>query len=673
MPSRKQTFAPQVRSFDLARSSINEEARTVEVVFSTETAEVERWFGVEILDHSPKSVRMKRLQNSAPFLLDHDSRNQIGVVESASIDGKEGRATIRFSKSARADEVFQDVLDGIRSKVSVGYRVHEVKLEKSDKRSGKDTYRVSDWEPFEISMVSIPADDSAGVRSEDQANQSIFGQRAASLSTHIIMENTATETEGRAAETEDNKPKVPVVENTPAKTEDGNRSMKNESTPAPAAPSAAEIEARAKAMAGEEIERRENIRAIGELAQRNDADIAKAIKEGISADDFKLRVFDEMAKANPAYSVARGEDKGDKPEVGTRSYLNQKWGESAVRALAARGKQIELPNYAQADTSNRTYVGGSVVPFHRSLTGVLTLGDVVKLDVGIGAPIIDETIVSTPELSVFPVDTILGDTISLSVQVGNPSVSFRIANNGTDSKKGVFESRIFQTAILDEYIEVDINGVLNASKDPARLLSAEAASVTKAVMKHMAYQSWYAGTAQASADDNAFPGLLAQSSTAATHVVDATGSTAKTSVWILELGQYQLDHIYGNGTTLNFGEDWIETDGTGANGKKMRVLQNWISGRFAPRLANKNAAIRIKNIGTDSGKGLTDLLLSQALEKARELGMNPNAIMGTPRSFGQLQRSRTTYSPIGAPAQLPQEYEGIPLYATINLSNAETV
>jgi hypothetical protein len=74
------TFAPQVRSFDLSRASINEDARTVEVTFSTETDEVQRWFGTEILDHKPKSVRMKRLNNSAPLLLDPNSRDQVGVI-----------------------------------------------------------------------------------------------------------------------------------------------------------------------------------------------------------------------------------------------------------------------------------------------------------------------------------------------------------------------------------------------------------------------------------------------------------------------------------------------------------------------------------------------------------------------------------------------------------------
>lgn len=667
MASIKQTLAPQVRSFDLSRGSINEDARTVDVVFSTEAAEVERWFGVEILDHSPESVRMGRLQNKAALLLNHDSREQVGVVETASLNGKEGIATVRFSKSSKGEEAYQDVRDGIKTKISVGYRVHELKLESSDKKRGVDTYRVTDWEPFEISFVSVPADDSAGIRSEDNSNQSIFGTRAASLSTLVTMENPINEPEGRADNPEDKKPLVPVVENKP--TPAASRAL----DPVPAVPSAADIEARAKAMAGEEIERRESIRAIGDLSGRSKEDVAKAIKEGISEDDYKLRVFEDMANANPAYSVARGEETASKPEIGTRSYLNQKWGESALRALGSRVKGVTLPEYRENDTSSRVYVGGSVTPFHRSMTGVLTLGDVAKSDSGIGAPIIDETIVSTPELSVFPVDTIIGDTVSLSVQVGNPTVAFRIANNGTDSKKGVFESRVFQTAIIDEYIEVDINGVLNAAKDPARLLSSHAASVTKAVMDHMVYQSWYAGTNQAGADTDAAPGILAQSATNSNHVVDATGTTAPTSIWFLELGLYSLDHIYGNNTTLNFGEDWIETDGTGANGKKLRVLQNWISGRFAPRLANKNAAIRIKNVSTDSGKGATDTLMAKAMEKAVSLGMRPNAIFMTPRSQYQLQASRTTYNPAGLPAPLPQEYEGVPIYGSINLSNAETV
>ena len=84
-------------------------------------------------------------------------------MEKAKIDrDKIGRAVVRFSKSARAEEIFQDVLDGIRTKISVGYMVHDVVLESRSDEEGS-TYRVMSWEPLEISSVSIPADVSVGV------------------------------------------------------------------------------------------------------------------------------------------------------------------------------------------------------------------------------------------------------------------------------------------------------------------------------------------------------------------------------------------------------------------------------------------------------------------------------------------------------------------------------
>lgn len=150
------------REFTLDRAAVDEEARTVSISFSSEYP-VERWFGNEILDHSPSSVNLGRLQDGAPLLLGHDWRDQIGVVETASVGAdKIGRATVRFGKSARAQEIFQDVVDGIRSKISVGYRIDEMVLEKQDKEKG-DTYRATRWTPHEISIVPVPADPSVGV------------------------------------------------------------------------------------------------------------------------------------------------------------------------------------------------------------------------------------------------------------------------------------------------------------------------------------------------------------------------------------------------------------------------------------------------------------------------------------------------------------------------------
>lgn len=155
------------RTASFERDTMNAETRTVALSFSSETP-VDRWYGREILDHSQGSVRMERISDGAPLLLQHDPAEQVGVIESARIDGdRKGRATVRFSRSSRGEEIMQDVKDGIRSKVSVGYMVHKADLE--SRAEDVETYRITDWEPFEVSLVSIPADVSVGVgRSQEQ-------------------------------------------------------------------------------------------------------------------------------------------------------------------------------------------------------------------------------------------------------------------------------------------------------------------------------------------------------------------------------------------------------------------------------------------------------------------------------------------------------------------------
>jgi HK97 family phage major capsid protein len=154
------------REFELDRATVDDKARTVELSFSSESP-VERWFGVEILDHSPSSVDLSRLNAGGALLMDHSTRDQVGVVEIARVDSdRKARAKVRFGKSGRAEEIFQDVKDGIRRLVSVGYRIDKMVTEKVEK--GVETLRAMSWTPLEISLVSVPADPSVGVgRSED--------------------------------------------------------------------------------------------------------------------------------------------------------------------------------------------------------------------------------------------------------------------------------------------------------------------------------------------------------------------------------------------------------------------------------------------------------------------------------------------------------------------------
>jgi hypothetical protein len=652
---------PLTRSFNVTRAdAVEGDEMRIQVEFSSEEP-VSRSFGLEVLDHSPKSVRLARLNDGAPFLLDHrsgDSDAQIGVVEAATVENGRGVAEIRFSRSARAQEILTDIRDGIRRKISVGYSIHQFDVSRG-KGGDPDTYRATDWEPFEVSLVPVPADNSVGVRGNE-----LFLARSASHTNEVrIME----ELEERA-EHEDAALDMVEADETETKAEDEKRSVSPNTMQTNQSPA---IDADAiRRAASEEADRRDEIRAIANHHKIEEREMKRAISENLSPDAFRAIALRELEKRNPAMQSIR-ENETAKPDKGSRAHTLDTWARSAVQVLGDRASNIVIPDYSRAGDFQREYVGSNGRRFHRSLAGAPTLVDIAALDAGIGYPIIDETTAHAPEVAQFPIEVITGATIELSVRQDLPTVGFRNANKGRTPVKGEHVTRIFQTQVIEELMQVDIQGVLNASKDPARVLAAEAAAVTAATLQHIGVQTWYAGTTYGGADASAPPGVLAQSETGADHVVDATGSTALTSVWIVELGTEGLHHIYGNDTTLNIGANWMEETVEDSDGKKLRALTNYLSGRVATALKNKNKAVRIKKLGTDSGKGLTDLLLSNALEKVMNLGINPNAIFMNPRSLTQLKNSRTATTTTGRDAEMPTDYEGIPIYWTRNIKNDE--
>jgi HK97 family phage major capsid protein len=157
---------PLQRSVYIDRADVNED-RTVNLAFASDKP-VEHYFGNLVLSMKSGAMRSERLASGAPLLMDHNSRDQIGVVEDFSAD-KDGmaRANVRFGESVRASEIFRDVQTGIRRNVSVGFMIYSLELVE-EKKDELPTYRCDDWEPMEISIVSMPADISVGVgRSKD--------------------------------------------------------------------------------------------------------------------------------------------------------------------------------------------------------------------------------------------------------------------------------------------------------------------------------------------------------------------------------------------------------------------------------------------------------------------------------------------------------------------------
>jgi HK97 family phage major capsid protein/HK97 family phage prohead protease len=140
--------------------TIDAESRTMEFPFSSELP-VERWFGDEVLSHNAGAADLKRLNDGAPLLFNHNMDEIVGVVERAWIDkDKRGYAKVRFAKTARADEVMGLVNDGILRNVSFGYRIMDMV---ESKKSGQSTYTATSWEAYEVSVVTIPADPTVGI------------------------------------------------------------------------------------------------------------------------------------------------------------------------------------------------------------------------------------------------------------------------------------------------------------------------------------------------------------------------------------------------------------------------------------------------------------------------------------------------------------------------------
>ena len=213
---------------------------TFEIAISSE-APYERTWGVEILSHDPAAIDMTRLGDGRhPLLLNHDTAQQIGVVREVRIDAdKKLRGRVEFSQSALGQEIRRDVEQGIRSHISVGYFIDELKELKREadgsdsvvrtldfatfrremeaehgdswNRAGQaaargkgetpPTYVVTRWTPFEASVVPVPADvsvgvgRSAGVESAPQAAPAAPAPRIQVIQEKRIMENIKTPAE----------------------------------------------------------------------------------------------------------------------------------------------------------------------------------------------------------------------------------------------------------------------------------------------------------------------------------------------------------------------------------------------------------------------------------------------------------------------------------------------
>lgn len=141
--------------------------RKFRLSFSSEEP-YERWFGLEILDHTVDCMDLERLNSIGVLLFNHNTDKVLGKVVKAWNEDGRGMAEVEFDEDEAAETIRRKVSGGTLKGVSVRYRVdvwEEVAAGKksSDGRFTGPCYIAKKWMPLEVSIVSVPADPTVGV------------------------------------------------------------------------------------------------------------------------------------------------------------------------------------------------------------------------------------------------------------------------------------------------------------------------------------------------------------------------------------------------------------------------------------------------------------------------------------------------------------------------------
>lgn len=364
---RNMNLATIYREAEITRALSAGDADNVFVACYSTGAAVRRWnwdYGefMEELSVTPGHIRTERLDTGGlPILLDHVQgvRNTFGVVEKHWIES--GKAFVQFrmeTGTPEAEAVLNKLRQGIVRNVSVGYRIHAL-VERKD-QDKIPTLTATDWEPFEISLVSVPADVQATtVRSDGDAS---------AYPCHLILNRTPLPTgesnmKPAITPTTENLEVTPVVE-TRAVT--------------PAAPAPVDVSAVVTRALEEDRKRGFAIREMGARHSIDAVAIEKMVADGVSETDAGLRMLNMLAersastqtqstiRINHSYddpAVIRSAlvdayafkvSPGKRPEGKAQDFIGRSYLEGYAELCQARGERVEFSREKMAERALHT-------------------------------------------------------------------------------------------------------------------------------------------------------------------------------------------------------------------------------------------------------------------------------------------------------------------------------
>lgn len=353
---------------EISVGDIDIDKRTIEIAFVSETPVsrvIDDQVFYEILLCNPENVILSRLNNGrgGPVLFNHDRDKLLGKVINARMDAdKVGRATIQLSAAGLGNTMFQMAGEGILNSVSIGYNIYDYYMDGNN-------IIVTSYEIYEVSLVTVPADDTVGVgRSDDfeyqleTANQKELNTSDETNSEGTEMENAQTETDEVRLDNEEydiketlevvnddaeavaniegsNETELETLNSNEPSEESDRREMEDEEE---------QTETTSDEETTDEVAEEERKRELTAIGSVLNIDVSEAIEKGISITDFKRQLNNKKPNVKDNKTM-------------TKSVIN-----GLIRSAAAgeefKGDRVQVPaNELVRQTSTAPATGGSLV------------------------------------------------------------------------------------------------------------------------------------------------------------------------------------------------------------------------------------------------------------------------------------------------------------------------
>ena len=301
------------------------------------------------------------------------------------------------------------------------------------------------------------------------------------------------------------------------------------------------------------------------------------------------------------------------------------------------------------------------------MSGRLTLIDAMQDNLVLGGIVVEHA-KAVPALGRFPVFTIPhGIKYSSQFMVELPTTGFRALGQGRAPSKGRYEEREFRTHLFSGRAEAEIAAYAADSGGETAVKGRVVRDTAQSAMETLDNQIFY-GTA---ADDAGFPGLKQFTPFGGAYTYDVGGSTANgtTSVYGVKFGEDYARLDYAKGDPFNLAE-WRRVELEDEDGDKYPGEAADLEGWIGLAIKHKASVLRLCNITAQTGKGVTDLKLRNAL-LLLPTKMQPDVWFMNKTTLAQLQDSRATPEVPYAP--IPTESNGIPIVVDDSILSTDAV